>query len=67
MYGKDPVCLQIDCLQFDCLHALLGTNKSFRNGVTFAYVYYCLHVLLPTSIIANDTVGNRFVSKSNHI
>jgi len=36
------------CLQFDCLQTSLRTNKNFRNGITFAYKYYCLYILLPT-------------------
>jgi len=40
------VCLHHFYLQIDCLYALLHTNKNFRNGVTFGYMYYCLHVYI---------------------
>ena len=48
---------KIYCVQLDCLHAFLHTNTNFRNGVTFAYIYYCLQVLLPTSIIAYSSIA----------
>ena len=37
------------CQQLDCIYVLL--HKNLKNGITFAYMYYCLQALLCTNKI----------------